>query len=76
MSEPMDALCEGLAAAGCPNEAVKRAAGLIRAGHRDELVRHLRRCRCELVAAMHESQRRVDRLDFLIRQAENGHWMD
>lgn len=40
------------------------------AGKTDELIWHLRRCRCELVDAMHESRRRVDHMDTLIRQAE------
>jgi hypothetical protein len=40
------------------------------AGKTDELIRHLRRCRSELVDTMHESRRRVDRMDTLIRQAE------
>jgi hypothetical protein len=48
----------------------KGAAWLMEAGKTDELIRHLRRCRCELVDAMHESRRRVDRMDTLIRQAE------
>ena len=63
-------LCRALADAGCAGDAVRGAARLLEAGRADELVLHLRRCRCELVDAMHESQRRVDRMDCLIRQIE------
>ena len=63
-------LCQALADAGCGVDAAQGAARLLEAGRVDELVLHLRRCRCELVDAIHESQRRVDRIDRLIRQAE------
>lgn len=70
MSERLNDLCAGLADAGCGRDAIEGAARLMEAGQTGELIRHLRRCRCELVDAMHESQRRVDRLDLLIRRAE------
>ena len=60
----------GLADAGCGQSAIEGAAQLTEAVQTDKLIRHLRRCRCELVDAMHEIQRRVDRMDALIRQAE------
>ena len=28
------------------------------------------KCRCDLVEEMHDSQRKVDRMDYLIRQAQ------
>ena len=70
MDERLKDFCAALSEAGCEQCAIEGAARLMEAGQRDELIRHLRRCRCELVDAMHESQRRVDRLDRLIRQAE------
>ena len=70
MNERLNDFCTSLAEAGCEGHAIEGAARLMASGQTDELVRHLRRCRCELVEAMHESQRRVDRLDRLIRQAE------
>lgn len=72
MDERLSELCAGLADAGCGRDAVEGAARLMGAGQTDELIRHLRRCRCELVDAMHESQRRVDRMDTLIRRAEKS----
>ena len=70
METQWDDLCQALADAGCGGDAVQGAARLLETGRVDELVRYLRRCRCELVDAMHESQRRVDRIDRLIRLAE------
>ena len=70
METQWDDLCQALADAGCGGDAVQGAARLLAAGRADELVLYLRRCRCELVDAMHESQRRVDRMDRLIRLAE------
>ena len=70
MGDRLNDFFMGLADAGCEQSAIERAARLMEAGQTDELIRHLRRCRCELVDAMHESQRRVDRMDTLIRQAE------
>ena len=70
MEMQWDDLCQALSDAGCSGDAVQCAARLLEAGRTDELVKYLRRCRCALVDAMHESQRRVDRMDRLIRQAE------
>ena len=70
MEMQWDDLRQALADAGCAEDAAQGAARLLAAGRADELVKHLRRCRCELVDAMHESQRRVDKMDRLIRLAE------
>ena len=53
----------------CPVDAV-RAEALYEAGDMDALIKHLRKCRCSLVEEMHDSQRKVDRMDYLIRQAK------
>ena len=58
--------------AGLNQDAVTKAIEIYESDARDELVRFLRLQRCELVEEMHESQRRVDRLDFLIRQSKNN----
>ena len=57
--------------AGMSRDAVTKAIELYQSDARDELVRFLRLQRCELVEEMHESQRRVDRMDYLIRQSKN-----
>lgn len=56
--------------AGMSHEAVTKAIELYQRDAGDELVRFLRLQRCELVEEMHESQRRVDRMDYLIRQSK------
>ena len=57
--------------AGMSQDAVTKEMELYQCDARDELVRLLRLQRCELVEKMHESQRRVDRMDYLIRQSKN-----
>ena len=47
-----------------------RAKALYEAGDIDGLIKYLRRCRCNLVEEMHDSQRKVDRMDYLIRQTQ------
>ena len=48
----------------------RRAKALYEAGDMDGLVKYLRKCRCDLVEEMHDSQRKVDRMDYLIRQTQ------
>ena len=48
----------------------KKARMLYDSGQKAELIRYLKCCRCGLVDEMHESQRKVDRIDYLIRKAE------
>ena len=63
-------LIENLTDNGCSAEGTRRAKALYEAGDTDALIKHLRRCRSELVEEMHDSQRKVDRMDYLIRQAQ------
>ena len=64
------ALVENLTDNGCSREGALRAKALYEAGDIDGLIKYLRRCRCDLVEEMHDSQRKVDRMDHLIRQAQ------
>jgi hypothetical protein len=59
-----------LSDAGFGQEAIEKAEQLWKAGRARDLIRHLRLCRCELMDTLHESQKRVDRIDTLIRQTE------
>ena len=63
-------LIENLTDNGCSREETLRAKALYEAGDIDGLIKHLRRCRCNLVEEMHDSQRKVDRMDYLIRQTQ------
>ena len=66
----MEGLKRNLEDAGCDSstsEAIRR----LYANHRvDDAVRALRKHWCNLMDALHESQERVDRLDYLIRSME------
>ena len=64
------ALIENLTDSGCSSEGTRRAKAIYKAGDIDGLVKHLRKCRCDLVEEMHDSQRKVDRMDYLIRHAK------
>ncbi len=55
---------------GCDDEQKEIAKLFLESGQKSELIGYLKRCRCNLMDEMHESQRRVDRMDYLIRRAE------
>ena len=58
--------------AGCSAVDIERVRSLYEAGLEDDIVRCLRRCRCDLMEELHRSQRKVDCMDHLIRAAENN----
>ncbi len=70
MSEQTENLLAGMADAGCTKEEIQRAGCFLNAGSFIELTKFLKQCRCALIEQMHESQNRVDRMDYLIRQTE------
>ena len=72
MSEQFENLLVGMADAGCTETEIKGAEQIIRSGRLDELKKHLKKCRSNLLDEMHESQKRVDRMDYLIRQTEKN----
>ncbi len=57
--------------AGCSHTDIERVRNLHEAGFDDEIIKCLRRCRCDLIEELHRNQRRVDCMDHLIRAAEN-----
>ena len=63
-------LIQGLSEAGCSKETAKRIGMLYEAGTYDEMMHLMKVHRCVLINEMHESQRKVDRIDFLIRHQE------
>ena len=66
----MKAMLDNLTDAGCGKRAMEIAEKLYESGQKYELIRFFKKCRCTLVDEMHESQRKVDRMDYLIRRAE------
>ena len=63
-------LMQGLFDAGCCKEAAERIGILYEAGSYSEVLHQMKKQRCVLIEQMHESQRKVDRMDFLIRDQE------
>ena len=63
-------LMQGLSDAGCDAAACAAIGSLFEAGNTREVLRRMRLQRCELVDEMHRSQRKVDRMDYLIHAQE------
>ena len=70
MNVQKENLVIALSDAGFKQEVIEMAERLWEAGRTRDLIRHLRICRWELMDILHESQKRVDRVDTLIRQTE------
>ena len=63
-------LMQGLSDAGCSGEMAEKIGVLYDSGSYEEMLRQMKKQRCFLIDEMHESQRKVDRMDFLIRGQE------
>ena len=63
-------LIQGLSEAGCSQETAERISTLYETGSYDEMLHQMKVQRCVLIDEMHESQRKIDRMDFLIRHQE------
>jgi transcription initiation factor TFIIIB Brf1 subunit/transcription initiation factor TFIIB len=72
MSEYSETLKTCLSDTGVRQDLIEQAMQLYRSGQEDELVRFLKMQRCEMVEDMHKCQRKLDRIDFLIRQTKNN----
>ena len=70
MNERLEDLTEALSDAGCGPDAIEKAKRLWATGRTEDLIRHLRMLRCELMDDLHECQKRVDCLDYLMFQIE------
>lgn len=68
MKEELEKILTNLSDAGCGNEELQKAKQLYEAGDTEALIRYFRKCRCSRMDELHESQRKVDCLDYLIRQ--------
>ena len=63
-------LLQGLSDDGCSTETAEKIGRLYEAGSYGEMLHQMKLARCRLMDQMHEGQRRVDRMDFLIRNQE------
>ena len=70
MNDYKNDLASCLSDAGFTNDTISKAVRLCEAGQKDELVRFLRVKRCDMIEELHESQKKIDRFDYMIRQAE------
>ena len=68
MKEELEQILTNLSDAGCGSEELQKAKQLYEAGDTEALIRYFRKCRCSRMDELHESQRKVDCLDYLIRQ--------
>ena len=66
----IETILNNMGEAGCTCADIERVRRLHEAGLDDDIVRCLRRCRCDLIEEVHRSQRKIDRLDHLIRATE------
>ena len=55
---------------GCSNESADYVDRLYQAGRISDALHEMKVLRCDLMDELHQSQRRVDCLDYLIRQTE------
>ena len=63
-------ILENLSDMGCDDKHIDFMKKMYEEGDTDTLLRDLRKCRCHLMDELHESQRKVDNMDFLIRQIQ------
>ncbi|MCM1113166.1 MAG: hypothetical protein NC399_07940 [Muribaculum sp.] len=63
-------MVQNLKDAGCDADQIADLCGLCGTGQTEEAVRALRRHRCRLMERLHQSQKRVDCLDYLIHKLE------
>ena len=68
--ETKEQLIQGLSDAGCSAKAAEQIGSLYETGSYREMLHQMKVQRCTLIEQMHESQRKVDRMDFLIRNQE------
>ena len=68
MNEELEKILNILSDAGCGSEELQKAKQLYEAGDTEAMIRYFRKCRCSRMDELHESQRKVDCLDYLIRQ--------
>ena len=70
MSDYERELTDCLADAGFDGDTTREAVRLYRNGIKNDLKRFLRSKRCDLIDKMHESQKIIDRFDYVIRQTD------
>lgn len=62
------AIIEDMRAAGCGSADTDRVMRMHEAGMDEEILICLRKCRCVMIDELHERQRKIDRIDRIIRR--------
>ena len=70
MTMEWKSVLENLRDAGCDERSIQRAEQLYVSGQEGEFLHFLRFHRCKLMESLHEGQRRIDCLDYLIRKSK------
>ena len=68
--ENKNAVKSNLLDAGCSDQSAVFVDRLVQAGRLSDALHEMKVIRCDLMEALHQSQRRVDCLDYLIRKTE------
>ncbi len=63
-------ILEYLSDMGCDDKQICFMKKMYEEGDTDTLLRDLRKCRCNLMDELHASQKKVDNMDFFIRQIQ------
>ncbi len=63
-------MIQNLKDAGCGSQTIEKVCKLYNNGQVQDAIKMLRKHRCSLMDSMHESQGKVDCLDFLVRRME------
>lgn len=66
----LKAMIDNLSDIGLSDDQKEKAKNYFEFGQKSEFIRYLKKCRCGLIDEMHESQRKVDWMDYLIRKVE------
>lgn len=71
-SDTWGVLYQNLIDAGCEQGTAEQCISLMKAGKHTDLLRLLSRHRADLLDTVHENQKRIDCLDFLVYQIGKG----
>ena len=72
MMQDEQSITQNLLDAGCGAEEIEAIMGCWQKGDLTQMKRQIAACRREQLDRMHESQKRIDRLDYLRYQLENN----
>ena len=66
----LEQMKQNLSDAGCRGDRITEIMTLCERGHVPEAIQKMKSDRCRLIDELHECGRKIDHLDFLIRQTE------